>query len=79
LAGRYNEDAKSFPDGDQNKDFHFSRAGGYDIYFPPSLKEFHEMGQKANQNCKILTEREDLIWSDEIKAWHNKAMSDKPP
>ncbi|CAJ0882531.1 10666_t:CDS:2 [Entrophospora sp. SA101] len=52
LVGRYNEDAKSFPDGDQNKDFHFSRAGGYDIYFPPSLKEFYEMGEKANQSCK---------------------------
>ena len=37
------------------------------------------MGQKANQNCKILTEREDLIWSDEIKAWYNKVMSEKPP
>ena len=79
LAGRYQEDAKSFPDGDKNKDFHFSRAGGYDIYFPPSLEEFYKMGEKANQSCKMLTEKEDLIWSKEIEAWYHKVINEKPP
>ncbi|CAJ0830453.1 7083_t:CDS:2 [Entrophospora sp. SA101] len=64
LVGRYNQDAKLFPDGDKHEDFHFSRAATYDIHFPPSMKDFFELGKEKNKkNCYLLDKNEDLIWS----------------
>ncbi|CAG8653666.1 6801_t:CDS:2 [Ambispora leptoticha] len=52
LVGRYQEDAKSFPNGDKNEDFHFTRAASYDIFFPPALQECYERAQSLNHtNC----------------------------
>jgi len=69
LVGRYQEDAKSFPDGDKNEDFYFTRAASYDIFFPPAFQECYEKAQSLNHtNCKQLTKNEDLIWSVEIEA-----------
>ncbi|CAI2178296.1 15691_t:CDS:2 [Funneliformis geosporum] len=62
LVGRYNEDAKLFPDGDKHEDFHFSRAASYDIHFPPSMEEFFKLGKEKNKkNCYLLDKNEDLI------------------
>ena len=71
LVGRYQEDAKSFPKGDEDENFHFTRAGSYDVHFPPSLQGYYDKAKSPeinHANCKILDKKEDLIWSDEITA-----------
>lgn len=80
LVGRYNEDAKLFPDGDKHEDFHFTRSASYDIYFPPSMEEFYKLGKATKKNnCQMLTKNEDLIWSSEIENWYNQVTRERPP
>ncbi|CAI2185952.1 15961_t:CDS:2 [Funneliformis geosporum] len=50
LVGRYQEDAKSFPKGDADENFHFTRAGSYDVHFPPSLQEYYDKAKSPEIN-----------------------------
>jgi len=77
LVTAYQEEVNLFPDGDKHPDFHFSRTASFIIYFPPSLREHCEAGEKAGEiNCEMLKEKEELVLSNDIITWYNNVVTD---
>lgn len=77
LLGVYLKYASLFPNGDNHPDFYFSCAAPYKIFFPPSLVSYYEKGKELKlENCEKLEEERELILSDEIKSWIERAETD---
>ncbi|CAG8794671.1 17594_t:CDS:2, partial [Racocetra persica] len=53
MMKKYQEDASIFPDGDRNRNFQFSRAASYEIFFPPALREYYNKGKENNEDCVV--------------------------
>lgn len=76
LVRKYQEDASVFPNGDRDERFYFSRSASYAVHFPPTLRENYERAKKAEIDCSLLENTEELILSEEIMIWEKRVLLD---
>ena len=77
LVRKYQEDASVFANGDRDERFYFSRAATYEIFLPPSLREYHEEAEEKGVDVKhsMIEQAEELIISNEIKIWEDRVLN----